>query len=232
MLLQEIVLIGLYLVVLIYSVMIHEVAHGWAALYLGDPTAKYAGRLNLNLKNHIDPVGSVIVPIFMMLISGFQFAFGWAKPVPYNPFNLRNQKYGALFVAMMGPITNIIIALVAALCAKLVPLASSVKVAVANNFNQWEDVASVIAGNPSAILFEFFMLIVFWNVLLAFFNLIPIPPLDGSKILYTLFPVDTRTQIFMEQFGFMILLGVILLFQGPISVFLTSMLNIFFRLAV
>jgi hypothetical protein len=117
---NELVLVGFYFVTLVYSVIIHEVSHGIAALWLGDLTAKYAGRLNLNPMKHIDPIGSIIVPISMFFL--FHFAFGWAKPVPYNPYNLRNQKWGPALVAIAGPVSNILLALSAVIVAKLLPL--------------------------------------------------------------------------------------------------------------
>ncbi|MFZ2984517.1 MAG: site-2 protease family protein, partial [Candidatus Moraniibacteriota bacterium] len=136
---SEIVLIGFYLLTLVYSVMIHEVAHGMMALYLGDMTAKYADRLNLNPLKHIDPFGSVILPVLLFISTGF--AFGWAKPVPYNPYNLRNQKWGPTLVALAGPGMNLLLALSAALVAKTLPLIQPVKIDILNRFYE------VIGGN-------------------------------------------------------------------------------------
>ena len=103
-------------------------AHGLVALWLGDPTAKYSGRLNFNPISHIDIWGSIIVPIAMILTTGF--AFGWAKPVPYNPYNLKNQKWGPLLVALGGPGSNILIAILAAVIAKIIPISAAVKSAI------------------------------------------------------------------------------------------------------
>jgi Zn-dependent protease len=97
-------------IIFIYAVIIHEVSHGLAALWLGDPTAKYMGRLTLNPVNHIDPIGSVLVPLVTYLAGGF--IFGWAKPVPYNPYNLRDQKYGPALVGVAGPLSNLLMALI------------------------------------------------------------------------------------------------------------------------
>lgn len=230
--LSEIVLIVFYLIILIYSVILHEISHGLIALWLGDTTAKYAGRLNLNPRHHVDPLGSVLVPLFMIFV--FQFAFGWARPVPYNPYNLRDQKWGPLFVALAGPATNLLIALVATLAARMVMLPSALKYDIAGNVvnHDWTGLANVVAGSFGAIFYVLLSMIVMWNVLLAFFNLLPIPPLDGSKILYSILPISTRTQMLLEQFGFVILLFVILTFGSAISRFIGFMLNVFFSMTL
>jgi len=140
--------------ILIMSVVIHEVAHGYAALWLGDVTAKYAGRLTLNPIKHIDPLGSVILPFIMALLPG-GFIFGWAKPVPYNPYNLKNQRWGELIVAAAGPISNIIIAIFFSILIRFSP----------------------VIGLPYSFI-EISIVVVFINLILAFFNLMPIPPLE------------------------------------------------------
>jgi len=230
--LNEIVLISFYLVILLYTIIIHEVSHGLAALWLGDRTAKYAGRLNLNPIRHIDPWGSIAVPLLMLFMTGFKFAFGWAKPVPYNPYNLKNQRWGPALVAFAGPGANILIALTFAILAKLVSLPAALKIDIIRNFENWSEVSSVIAGSATSIFFEISIMIIFWNALLAFFNLIPIPPLDGSKLLFSIFPIKTETMIMLEQFGFIILLFFIILFSAPLGTFLNFILGLFFSLAV
>jgi Zn-dependent protease len=139
----------------IVSVALHEFAHGYAAFLQGDMTAKYAGRLTPNPLKHLDLVGSIIVPALLVL-SGSP-AFGWAKPVPYNPYNLRNRRWGEVAVAAAGPLANLILAVVFGLAARAV--------------------------GESSPFFDFAFAVVIINVALALFNLMPVPPLDGSKIL-------------------------------------------------
>lgn len=181
--------------VLIFSVVVHEISHGYAALAQGDKTAQYAGRLTLNPLKHLDPFGSVILPVLSYLAGGF--IFGWAKPVPYNPYNLRNHKWGDAIVAIAGPAANISLALIFGFLLRLSARATP------NVF------LSGFTGIVSTI--------VLLNLVLAFFNLVPIPPLDGSKILFSFLPYRWRpVQNFLEQYGFFIFLIFILFFSGLI----------------
>lgn len=169
-----------YFLIVIPSAIIHEYAHGWAADRLGDRTARYAGRLTLNPKAHIDLWGTIAMPLLLLALSGGSFVFGYAKPVPYNPYNLRNQKWGPAIIAVAGPLANF---LLAALCAVLIRL-----------FPLWSGA-------------ELLAMIVFTNLLLLVFNLVPIPPLDGSKILYAILPPSAaRVRNFLEKNGFFLLL--------------------------
>ena len=178
------------IIILIFSVVIHEVSHGTMANYLGDPTAKYAGRLTLNPLRHLDPIGSIILPIFLILMAKFTgggIIFGWAKPVPINPYNFRDQKYGSAKVAIAGPVANFAIALFFGLALRFFPA------------------ISVVPG-----LHLMFSYIVYINLLLAVFNLLPVPPLDGSHILFTFLPPGSENlKIFLSQFGLFILLFII-----------------------
>lgn len=146
------------IVILIISVIVHEVAHGVAAERLGDPTPRTLGRITLNPIKHVDLVGSIIVPI-VLILSGSSIVFGWAKPVPFNPMNFRNKRWGDAIVAVAGPATNIVLAVIFAIIARLV-------------FN--------VA--PEAFLTTL-VIIVSINISLAIFNLMPVPPLDGHHIL-------------------------------------------------
>ena len=188
------------ILILIFSIVIHEVSHGAVANYLGDPTAKYAGRLTLNPIKHLDPVGSVIVPIFLILmakIAGGGIIFGWAKPVPINPYNFKDQKYGSAKVALAGPGANLALALVFGLALRFFP---------------------GLTALPG--LYLMFSYIVYINILLAIFNLLPIPPLDGSHILFTFLPPGMENiKIFLSQFGIFILLFIIFFFfQWVVSI--------------
>lgn len=175
--------------VLIMSIVIHEVSHGYTAYALGDSTAKDAGRLNLNPFRHLDLFGSFIIPAITYLIGGF--IFGWAKPVPYNPYNLRNQKWGPALVGAAGPLSNFLVAVVFGLLIRY---------------------GSTFAFLPASF-FQIATLIVFINLILGIFNLVPIPPLDGSKVLFSFFPYGWRNiETFLEQFGFIILLIFIFFF--------------------
>jgi len=169
--------------VLVISVVIHEVSHGYAANVLGDPTAKYAGRLTLNPFKHLDFFGSFLVPVITFLMGGF--IFGWAKPVPYNPYNLKNQRWGPALVGAAGPLSNFLIAVMFGLVIRY----GGVYEILPTPFIQ---IASLIA---------------FINIILGVFNLIPIPPLDGSKVLFAFLPYRWRAlQEFLEQYGFFLLL--------------------------
>ncbi|MSR70772.1 site-2 protease family protein [Candidatus Kaiserbacteria bacterium] len=149
------------IVVLIFSIVLHEVAHGYMADWLGDPTARLQGRLTLNPINHIDPIGSLLLP-GILLLTHAPILIGYAKPVPYNPYNLRGRHAEGL-VAFAGPGTNILLAVIFGLLIRFG------------------------ASQLGPDLINAFAIIAYINLLLAFFNLIPVPPLDGSKVLSTLF---------------------------------------------
>ena len=172
------------IVVLIFSIILHEVAHGYAAQSLGDPTAKLAGRLTLNPVSHIDPIGSILIPA-MLVFTNAGVMFGWAKPVPYNPYNLRAGKWGPAIVAAAGPLVNLSLALIFGFGIRLLDMVGLLTQQVA-------DISIVI---------------VVTNLVLAIFNLVPIPPLDGSKVLFALLPYRLRyVQEFLERNQYIVLI--------------------------
>jgi len=188
------------LIVLLFSVIIHEIAHGSVAYSLGDPTAKYSDRLTLNPIKHLDPFGSIFLPLFLFLISfGQGPIFGWTKPVPINPYNFRDQKWGILKVSIAGPLTNFLIALIFGLLIRFFAL-----------------------SKPFLILFS---VITVYNLAWGIFNLVPIPPLDGSHILFTFLPEKwSNIKTFLQQYSlflliFLIIFGLDLLFQGAIFLY-------------
>ncbi len=238
---QEIVLVGFYLIVLLYTVILHEVAHGVVALWLGDKTAQYAGRLTLNPVSHIDVMGSIIVPLLMFFTTGL--AFGWAKPVPYNPYNLKNQEWGPVSVAFAGPGSNFLLAFIAAILAHILPIGLAERQDIFARFfdvigrvgewsDRWGGFADAVAGSFPGIFLGFLLMVIFWNVLLGVFNMVPIPPLDGSKLLYPLLSLRTETIIFLEQYGFVFLLLILFSPLGSlIQVPFVFLLNFFLGIA-
>lgn len=186
------------LIVLLFSIVIHEVSHGSVADSLGDPTARYSGRLTLNPLKHLDPFGSVILPLLLLLFTAGQGPiFGWAKPVPINPYNFRNPSSDSAKVALAGPGSNILVALIFGLAIRFFSL-------------------------PSAIL-TFFSIVVILNLLLAVFNLVPIPPLDGSYILFSFLPEKYfKFKTIFQQYGLFIL--IFFIFFGLRWVFLGTMI--------
>lgn len=181
-------------VILIFSIVCHEVAHGYVALFLGDPTAKNQGRLTLNPISHIDPVGSLLLP-GLAFISGSSLLFGWAKPVPIQPHYFKNPKRGMMWVALAGPFINLVIASLAFTVFKL--------------------------GIEQYYTWTFIQI----NLVLALFNLFPIPPLDGSRILVYFLPEKAQTFFNrIEPYGFLIIFG--LAYLGLFSAILSSFLGI------
>ncbi len=186
--------------ILIFSVVIHEVSHGYAAYLQGDKTAEYEGRLTLNPVKHLDPVGSFVVPIISYLLGGF--IIGWAKPVPFNPYNLRNRRWGEAIVAVAGPLSNIVIALIFGLTIRF-------------------------GGTSLPLSFiSVSSLIVYMNILLAIFNLMPVPPLDGSKILFALIPAYSRVRGMLERGGFLLVFVAIFVLWPMVS----PVVSVLFRL--
>jgi Zn-dependent protease len=185
---MELLSIAIFILILLFSVIFHEVAHGLAAEKLGDLTARYAGRLTLNPIPHIDPFGSILLPAFLLLVNS-PILFGAAKPVPVDFRNLRNLKRDMIIVSFAGPATNLILAVLAAMVLRVMP-------------------------NISDIGIELLGRTVILNVVLAFFNLIPVPPLDGSKVLAGMVGYFNREWMHwileLERFGFIILIALLI----------------------
>lgn len=191
------------ILILIMSVVVHEVAHGYMANLLGDPTARLEGRLTLNPMRHLDPVGSFLVPLLSYTFGGL--IIGWARPVPYNPYNLRPGRWSEAMVAGAGPAVNLAVALVFGFFLRFA------------------------AGTFSQSFLQIIAVIVFINIILAVFNLMPIPPLDGSKLLFALFPENTYgIRAFFERYGLVLLLFfVFFLWQylSPIVVYIFRLIT-------
>jgi Zn-dependent protease len=194
-----------YIAILIMSVVIHEISHGFVAEYFGDKTARLAGRLTLNPLKHLDPVGSVFLPAILALTHS-PFLLGWAKPVPYNPDNLSNKKWGTISVAAAGVTANLFIATIFGLFVR---------------FSGGLDL-------PSSF-YTLTFIIIKTNLILAIFNLVPIPPLDGSKILFSFLPNSFYPLInFLEQNALIVLIVFIVFFSNilfPILAFLFQLIT-------
>ncbi len=204
---MELTFIVFSIIALIFSVVIHEVAHGAAAAAQGDPTAKFAGRLTLNPLKHLDWTGSVFLPLVLVVLQS-PILFGWAKPVPVNPLNFRDKRWGDAKVAAAGAAANFALALVFGLILRF-----------------WPEISDPISAN-------FYMLaqtVVIINLVLGIFNLIPIPPLDGSHVLFAFLPPSqTDFKIFLQRYGFIFLLVLIWFFSPiiwPIVAFLYQLIT-------
>jgi Zn-dependent protease len=208
--LSSLILAFFSIVVLIFSVVIHEVAHGYTALLFGDSTAKNAGRLTLNPIKHIDILGSIIVPLVMAILPG-GIILGWAKPVPYNPYNLTNRRWGEFWVAFAGPISNILIATVFVFL-----------------------IRSQTLLELSSVTVTLMFVIVLVNMVLALFNMLPIPPLDGSKIFLNFLPFEMyqKTINFLQGWGIFLILFFVFFVWDPLFrlllkfiIFVTGVVN-------
>ncbi len=190
---MELFIIIFSLIVLLFSAILHEIAHGYVADRLGDPTARISGRLTLNPLKHIDPMMSVFLPLLLLLSSGGKFAFGGAKPVPVDPFNLKEGRKDLALVSLAGPLTNIILAIAASGLIHLL-------------------------GSASDILRVVLLIIMDLNLWLAIFNLLPIPPLDGSKV-FALFLSEHSAKRYLAigEMGTFILLFLLFFPLGPFS---------------
>ena len=177
----------IYIIPLLFAITLHEAAHGWGASKLGDHTARMMGRVTLDPTKHIDPIGTIAIPL-VLLISSSGFIFGWAKPVPINFNALRNGKNGMILVALAGPAANIFMAI----C--------------------WLFIMIIAINMNITVLIEMGRVGILVNCVLAVFNLLPIPPLDGSRVISALLPNRLAYQYNqLEQYGLYILLGLMFL---------------------
>jgi len=201
---EVLILIVFQILVVLFSVVIHEVSHGLAANSMGDTTAKNLGRLTLNPFKHLDLFGSVILPLLTIFLTGF--VFGYAKPVPYNPNNLDDKKYGPAKVALAGPLSNIVLALGFGLFLRFLP-----------------------PGLETTLVPQLFSFIILLNLVLALFNLIPIPPLDGHWLVLTFLPDKFyRFKMAFQRYGLLLFILVIF-YVFPI---ILPVVSFFFELIV
>ncbi len=188
--LERLIEIGVGVLILFPAIVLHEVAHGYVAYLLGDSTAKNQGRLSLNPIRHVDPFGTFLLPLLLLLGSGGQMAFGYAKPVPVNTWAFKNHRTGMFLVGIAGPATNLILAFVSGLA--------------------FQAVATLGSGAVAAVVAYVLMRFCLLNLMLMFFNLIPLPPLDGSRVL-PLFLSDRAMETYhqVERYGFVILIAAV-----------------------
>jgi Zn-dependent protease len=199
--------------ILLFSVIVHELAHGWMALKLGDPTAKDMGRLTFNPIPHIDPVGSIIIPMLSIFLAGRVF-IAWAKPVPVNPLNFSSYRRDNILVSIVGPLSNVVLSFVSTvafiLLARVAPELS---------------MSNEIVGEALGFLLKMFYRGITLNMALAVFNMIPVPPLDGSHVLASLLP-DKISQKF-QSIGFIgIFIILILMRWQPFNMFFNAVIDI------
>lgn len=206
--------VALFLAVLLPSIILHEVAHGWVAERLGDPTARRAGRITLNPIRHVDPVGSLVFPA--VLAAAGQSVWGWARPVPVQPGYFRHPTRGMAGVALAGPATNLVLAALAARLGPFVDLAAGGPAAAGQAAVYWPalEIGATTGALWARVLFAFVLV----NCALAIFNLLPIPPLDGSRLLPLVLP--PRGREYFERvapYGFLILFALIVVLPGALS---------------
>jgi len=205
LLFQQPILFFVAAAAIIIAITVHEFSHAAAAYYLGDPTAKNEGRLTLNPLAHLDLWGTLLL---------FFAGFGWGKPVPFNPYNLRSPRYAPAFISLAGPLANLLMVVLFALLLKFI--------------------YPVLGLGEENALFQFLYFLIVINALLMVFNLLPVPPLDGSKLLFAVLPPSlTRVKLFLEQYGFFILVALVFFggfFFQALSRLVLSSIDWFLRL--
>lgn len=211
--LSELPRLALSFLLILPAIILHEVAHGYMAYRLGDDTAKMRGRLTLNPISHIDPFGTILLPVLLLIVSGGTAAFGYAKPVPINPYNFRgNRRWGMLLTGAAGPATNLALAVVVGLATRVLePI-----------------IPHTSLGD---ITFQVLLTFTYINLVLMFFNLIPLPPLDGSRVVQYFLPTAAlRVYEQIERYGFIVIFAVLYLLPGAISGYLGVTAGPLFRL--
>lgn len=205
--------IAISAVPILIAITFHEVAHGLVAYKLGDRTAKAMGRLTLNPLAHIDPFGTILMPVLLLIFTQGQMVFGYAKPVPINPYNFKDPKRDMAISAAAGPITNILLAIASLLIIKLILLPASGLL-------------------PKSITLPLFLMLrssIMINIVLAAFNLIPVPPLDGGRVLVGLLPHRQAVTLSrIEPYGMLII--IILIATGMAGYFISPLINLFLAL--
>ncbi len=211
--------ISIWALPVLAAIIFHEVAHGWVAFRLGDPTAARMGRLTLNPISHIDPFGTVLLPL-LLIVTGVPFVFGYAKPVPVNFYNLNHPKRDMIWVALAGPVTNILIAVTSVYVLKFLDTTGGSSL----TFPAFVSTPLVLMAQSSVNI----------NVMLAAFNLFPIPPLDGGRVLVGLLPEPYSSAVArIEPYGFLIIVFLLMthtldIFIGPVVHFLYRFLRVLF----
>lgn len=203
----------LWFLVFLFSLSLHESAHAWTSERFGDDTGRYQGRITLNPLAHIDWIGTILIPLFGFMNAGFSF-FGWAKPVETNPLSWRNRKWANIWVAAAGPISNMILAIIAFVTIKILMMSGVLIPAFSDFFTL------VVPASPNAVVMgavgKILSIMLTLNIGLAVFNLIPVPPLDGSHILESLLPDNLAEKYAsLRPFGLILLVG--LMFTGVFS---------------
>ncbi|MCH7541480.1 site-2 protease family protein [Patescibacteria group bacterium] len=195
-----------FLIILALVISMHEATHAYVANRLGDPTARLLGRISLNPTAHIDPIGTVIVPLILLVISQGRFVFGWAKPTPINPLNFRHPRRDSAIVAFAGPASNFAAAIVFSIIFRIFPI---------------------------EILREILLFLVTINLILGLFNLIPVPPLDGYKVLLGVLPKEAALRLSaLETYGPVVLILFLFLFFQFLSPILITTLNVLLNLLI
>jgi len=198
---------------ILIAIVFHELAHGWVAYKLGDNTAKFSGRLTLNPISHIDLFGTIIMPFLLLILTSGQWVFGYAKPVPVNPYNFKNPKIGMAITAAGGPLANLLLAIACTIILKwvLLPFMGAIPYFI---------------FEPLILIFKATIMI---NIVLAAFNLIPIPPLDGGRIIIGVLPVRYSEMMErIEPFGSLIV--ILMIVTGLTSVFVWPLVKLFFSI--